>query len=485
MFLTSYELNQLKAQTDSVRVELYAYEKNGQGYTTDASLQLKAKDIKLTARTDAQGKAIFKIPVQPLETVSIDIEKMGFKTQQLILDKQNTLVSEGVWHVQAPMEKAKGYLLDLTVLEVEQKADGSSNTFGLAGATVEVYNHTLQREELRLENHKSPQVSFLLAQGNEYIFLIRKKGYFAKRLRANVNINGCLLCMEGFGTVTPAVKENLSDNNTSGGLITSTELKKILKGESIRLDNIYYDKGKADLRPESEKSLAQLAELLKDNPHIRIELLSHTDSRGSASANQKLSQKRAEAVVAYLTKAGKIPAKRLSAKGFGEEKLLNSCADGVECSEDMHQPNRRTEFAVIDVSDKNDNDQVSLASMMQMLNLEKILAANEQKNVDNTNEPAPLGIVADPNRPRLPPLPLPEKYTGYTLFLFSETEAPGLEEFVYGDFEQIFLEEQGEKIWVLAGDYPNLSKAQAELKNVRTKYPSAKVLQYASGILKQ
>jgi outer membrane protein OmpA-like peptidoglycan-associated protein len=348
-----------------------------------------------------------------------------------------------------------------------------------------VYNNTLQREELRLENHKSPQVSFLLAQGNEYIFLIRKKGYFAKRLRANVNINGCLLCMEGFGTVTPAVRENLSDNNTSGGLITNTELKKILKGESIRLDNIYYDKGKADLRPESEKALTQLAELLKDNPHIRIELLAHTDSRGSAANNQKLSQKRAESVVNYLNKIGKIPAKRLTAKGFGEEKLLNSCADGVECSEEMHQPNRRTEFAVLDISEKNDNDQVSLASMMQMLNLEKILAANNQKNVDNSNEPAPVGIITDPNRPRLPPLALPEKYTGYTFFLFSDIQAPDLEDFVYGDFEQVYLDAQAEKIWVLAGNFSSLTKAQAELKNIRTKYPAAKVLQYASGILKQ
>ena len=83
-----------------------------------------------------------------------------------------------------------------------------------------------------------------------------------------------------------------------------------------------------------------------DDLNISIELNSHTDSRGSSSANQTLSQARAQSVVNYLVAKG-INKNRLVAKGFGETKLVNKCADGVTCTEAQHQQNRRTEFRII------------------------------------------------------------------------------------------------------------------------------------------
>ena len=85
---------------------------------------------------------------------------------------------------------------------------------------------------------------------------------------------------------------------------------------------------------------------MKAKPGIRIELNSHTDARGSASANQDLSQRRAQSVVDYLVSKG-ISKNRLVANGFGETKLKNGCADGSECTEDQHAQNRRTEFRVL------------------------------------------------------------------------------------------------------------------------------------------
>ncbi len=110
---------------------------------------------------------------------------------------------------------------------------------------------------------------------------------------------------------------------------------------------VFYELGSARLTSESRKVIDEkLLRLMRDKPAIRIEINSHTDARGSADANNRLSQSRAEAVVNYLVSKG-IQRSRLVAKGYGESRLKNRCADGVECSEDEHSVNRRTEFRVL------------------------------------------------------------------------------------------------------------------------------------------
>ncbi|MEQ8531099.1 MAG: OmpA family protein, partial [Imperialibacter sp.] len=86
-----------------------------------------------------------------------------------------------------------------------------------------------------------------------------------------------------------------------------------------------------------------------DNPHLKIELGSHTDSRGSASYNLSLSQKRAESAAKFLILQG-VAANRIVPKGYGESKVLNGCGDGVACSADEHQENRRTEIKILEVN---------------------------------------------------------------------------------------------------------------------------------------
>lgn len=112
------------------------------------------------------------------------------------------------------------------------------------------------------------------------------------------------------------------------------------------LQGIYYDVDKWDLRPESKKVLDSLVIILNNNPTLVIELASHTDSRAPADYNIKLSQNRAKSCVDYLVEKG-IDKKRLVAVGYGETKLVNDCADGVDCTEEEHQQNRRTTFRVL------------------------------------------------------------------------------------------------------------------------------------------
>lgn len=110
---------------------------------------------------------------------------------------------------------------------------------------------------------------------------------------------------------------------------------------------VYYEFGSARLTPESRRIIDErLLALMEAKPLIRVELNSHTDSRGSKAANLDLSQRRAQSVVDYLISKG-ISRNRLVAKGYGEDRPVNRCVDGVECSEEEHQANRRTEFRVL------------------------------------------------------------------------------------------------------------------------------------------
>lgn len=117
------------------------------------------------------------------------------------------------------------------------------------------------------------------------------------------------------------------------------------EGFSFRV-NVYYDTGRSSVQRSSIPHLLRLLQLLKENPDIVVEISSHTDSNGESESNMALSQKRADAVVRFLVSEG-VEKERLVARGYGESRLVNHCADGVPCTEEEHQQNRRTEFRVV------------------------------------------------------------------------------------------------------------------------------------------
>jgi outer membrane protein OmpA-like peptidoglycan-associated protein len=123
------------------------------------------------------------------------------------------------------------------------------------------------------------------------------------------------------------------------------ELFKAKVGEVVRLDNIYYDYKKWDIRPDAAKELDKLVQIMKDNPTMKIELGSHSDARGSDQYNLDLSDKRAKSAAAYIVSQG-ISQNRLYGKGYGEKLILNHCLNDVKCTEEEHQFNRRTEFKI-------------------------------------------------------------------------------------------------------------------------------------------
>lgn len=133
--------------------------------------------------------------------------------------------------------------------------------------------------------------------------------------------------------------------NKAKGYDIDLALIKITK-EEVKIDNIYYDYDKADLRPESKTELDKLINVLKETPEVNVQISAHTDERGAVVYNNELSQKRAQSVVDYLI-AGGISADRLIAKGYG---FTNPVIKNAK-TEEQHQLNRRTTFKILNASD--------------------------------------------------------------------------------------------------------------------------------------
>jgi len=119
-------------------------------------------------------------------------------------------------------------------------------------------------------------------------------------------------------------------------------------GTVIVLENIYYDFNKSAIRTGAARELDELVVMMQTYPSMNIELASHTDSRGEGDYNLKLSQARAESAKQFLRSRG-IDSNRIRAVGYGESQPRNRCVDGVKCSEEEHQFNRRTEVKVTSI----------------------------------------------------------------------------------------------------------------------------------------
>ena len=113
------------------------------------------------------------------------------------------------------------------------------------------------------------------------------------------------------------------------------------------LDIIYFDLDKSNIRPDAALELDKVVNLMNKYPGMVIRLESHTDSRANDQYNIALSNRRAKSTYNYIISKGIDPSRITKYEGFGETQLVNKCSNGVKCSEEEHQLNRRTEFIII------------------------------------------------------------------------------------------------------------------------------------------
>lgn len=370
----------LDAQT---QIDGYVFEANNRGYLNQVKVtvfELPDNIVRGETETGLDGHFSFNLP-------SGNYRVLAYKD---IFFEKNDTVSLGKEKVFLKMEMRRrpGYLFDATIAEVRESPDQVVDA--IQGATIEIYNRTTNQPELTIIDDPDAFFNFTFERGNHYTMLIRKEGFLAKRVEVYVNVNGCIICVDGVRDVSPGVTDNLAAGNKEGTLLANIELDRARIDKRIQIQHIYYDYDKWDIRMDAAEQLDKVVTLMKDNPGISVELGSHTDSRGNDDYNQKLSQRRAAAAVAYIVSEG-VDSARITARGYGESQLVNRCRNGVDCTEGEHQQNRRTELRITGISEKT-----SWKSLPQIIEEETLGQPNNSKTTQpkrfqeaNTSVPLP------------------------------------------------------------------------------------------------
>ncbi len=222
------------------------------------------------------------------------------------------------------------YIIQIRDIVIDLKALVNNDKGPLEGATVELFESGKKVPVDSKSNFLANDFSFLLDSDKSYKAYITREGYFPDSIEFNTN----------------GIFDDYTLSKTVVLKPKPVTKKVISRNEPIVLKSIFFDFDDDKILPEAEKDLSYLKSLMDQYPDLVIELSSHTDSRGINEYNKKLSQKRANSTKNWLVEEG-VAAARIKAVGYGETKLLNRCKDGVKCTEEEHQLNRRSEFKII------------------------------------------------------------------------------------------------------------------------------------------
>jgi outer membrane protein OmpA-like peptidoglycan-associated protein len=472
-----------------IMIDGYVFEENNRGFLNQAKvtlLELPGDITRLEMLTDADGH--YAALVAP-GRYRIKIQK------DLFFERNDTLIvgTEKTYH-KAEMKRKPGYIFDATLAEARSTPDEVVSA--ITGAQIEIYNRTRQRPELVLIDNPNAFFQFTFEQGNHYTMLIRKPGYISKRVEAFVNIEGCILCIDGIKEVNPGVTDNLTAGNQMGTLLSNIELEPVRLDKRIAIQNIYYDYDKWNIRPDAAKQLNKVVTLMRDNPGLSVELGSHTDARGRDAYNDTLSQRRAEAAVNYIIQEGGISAERITARGYGESQLINRCKNGVQCSEQEHQLNRRTELRITKIENP-DLEKARWRSLETIVREEefdrqvKLLEGGQVIKIEETRPAKPLPEAN--NSVPLPPLtsndispalPLGNEFTGFKCEVLQSPTPLTSDAALFKQFKKVYAatDAQGRFYYFVGDATTKAANTKFFQTEVQPKYSSAQQVQFTKGV---
>ena len=276
-----------------------------------------------------------------LDAPSFKSDINGTITPQLFKQKQYLLVADREGFEQSFSTVAgstKELRIEMSLLpeedcvEINSLVISSADQSPVEKATVILVNRQT-KERSTQETRKDGTFTVCLMKRGDYEISIQKPGFTNKKE---------ILRISGLKSGELIQKQYVME------VVKGLEDTSIEEGAVIVLNHIYYDYNSAELRRDATKELDDLAVVMQRFPSMKIELISHTDSRGDWLYNQKLSLQRAQSAKKYLIDKG-IAFDRIMALGYGESQIRNHCLDGIDCSEEEHAFNRRTEVRIMSV----------------------------------------------------------------------------------------------------------------------------------------
>jgi flagellar motor protein MotB len=299
----------------------------GMSYTLFVDKSIKTDGLKLTSKDDkafgnfTQTKTGFEYKLQAFEVNSMQAAKIPEPTEETLINIKARVVS--VNNKVTPVADQIVELRDMQNKVLQTKITNQDGDFEFSDVNVkEIYSVELYEYKEKFKNEKV----YISNSKNELIARINKDGggkFSYKTIPADM----IYLSDMPDEDVTLTVKRQLTNSD---------------KNIVIR-DFVFYQNNSAAVSNEAKVVLDRIANIIKQNPGCKVDVISHTDSKGEGEVNLKLSLKRSEAVIDYFIKNG-IEKERLIPVGMGESKPLNSCGDGVACTEEELKMNRRTEF---------------------------------------------------------------------------------------------------------------------------------------------
>lgn len=214
------------------------------------------------------------------------------------------------------------------------KTDGYGTP--IANAVVKFADKKSGKQEL-VRTNLNGEFDFCLGLEGDWMLLAEKEGFIGKA--EPIKLDGAAKI---FKEIKLARDRILGNDAPQANLAPPQPLE---VGSVITLDKIYYDFNRATLNESACRQLEGLVTVMRQYPTMEIDLLAHTDTRGGTSENQKLSDERAKNAKIYMVARG-ISAERINAMGMGETAPRNHCTEGVNCTEEEHGFNRRTEVKV-------------------------------------------------------------------------------------------------------------------------------------------
>jgi outer membrane protein OmpA-like peptidoglycan-associated protein len=293
------------------RLKVFVYDKaTGIGIEKALVRVSEKTDTIRRVETDKEGR----VTVMKLEfgkTFTFKASKEGYRSNYVTINTREFNANE---EIRIPLNQ--GFVLEALVVDkVTQNP--------IDAATVQI-----QSEKYGVESAVTSAKGlayFVAKAGQTYKAIADKFGYFL---------------------VSPQTVSTLGIPDNQDTIRVKLELNYLAAGAIVKLENIYYDFDKYNIRRDAAEELDRLVEIMNKYPKMKIEMRSHTDSRGSDAYNMTLSNNRAKSAAKYLISKG-IDKSRIVYKGYGETVPVNKCTNNVPCSEEEHQMNRRTEFKVL------------------------------------------------------------------------------------------------------------------------------------------